>query len=213
MWQGNSFRYNTAVTNVNRTVIHNTYVNNTVINHVNNRASFNGAGGVVARPRPDEEAAMHEQHIQATSEQQTHQQTASRDRNQFASVNHGRPATVAMNRVGGSRFNQQGRPVSSSANNHQAVTHNNTAISNHQSNTHQNTATQHHQSHTSRQPGVQPHSQISHSGGGQPHQAHFHTQSHQANPHMGGSHPGGGTFHGGGGGMPHGGGGGEHHHK
>jgi hypothetical protein len=32
----------------------------------------------------------------------------SRDRNQFASVNHGRPATVAMNRVNGNRSNPQG---------------------------------------------------------------------------------------------------------
>ena len=30
-WYGNAFRYNTAVTNVNRTVIHNTYVDRTVI--------------------------------------------------------------------------------------------------------------------------------------------------------------------------------------
>ena len=45
------FRYNTAVVNVNTTVVRNVYVDRTVINNtVVNRASFNGAGGVVARP-------------------------------------------------------------------------------------------------------------------------------------------------------------------
>ena len=32
VWAGNNFRYNTAVANVNRTVIHNTYVDKTVTN-------------------------------------------------------------------------------------------------------------------------------------------------------------------------------------
>ena len=110
MWQGNSFRYNTAVMNVNTTVVHNTYIDRTVINNttVNNRTSFNGPGGIAARPRPEDEVAMRENHIQATSEQVNHRQTASRDRNQFVSVNHGQPTTAAMNRVGGNRFNPEG---------------------------------------------------------------------------------------------------------
>lgn len=113
IWQGGSFRYNTAVSNINTTVIHNTYVNRTVVNNitVNSRASFNGPGGVTATPRPEEQVAMREQHIQPTRDQQTHEQTAGKDRNQLASVNNGKPATVAMNRVGGSRFNQQGHPA------------------------------------------------------------------------------------------------------
>ncbi|MDB5136934.1 MAG: hypothetical protein JWP37_3537, partial [Mucilaginibacter sp.] len=62
-WQGEHFRYNTAVVNVNTTVVHNTYVDRTVINNSNNnRMSYNGQGGVTARPRPEEEQAMHEQH-------------------------------------------------------------------------------------------------------------------------------------------------------
>ena len=50
--QGNVFRYNTAVVNVNTTVVLNVYVDRTVINNttVANRASFNGPGGVTARP-------------------------------------------------------------------------------------------------------------------------------------------------------------------
>ena len=102
-WEGNSFRYNTAVVNVNTTVIRNTYVDRTVVVNnstvVNNRASFNGGtGGVSARPTAQEESAMRERHVQATPEQTSHIQHAMQDRNQFASVNHGRPVTTAMNK-------------------------------------------------------------------------------------------------------------------
>lgn len=115
-WDGGHFRYNTAVVNVNTTVVHNTYVDNTVINNtvVNNHTSFNGAGGVNAQPRPEEQAAMREQHIAPTSEQANHQQLASKDRNQFASVNNGHPAAAAMNRVGGRPFNEQGHVATTS---------------------------------------------------------------------------------------------------
>ena len=52
---------------------------------------------------------MNEQHIQPTANQMTHEHTASMDRNQFASVNHGTPGTAAMDSVNGRRYNQQGR--------------------------------------------------------------------------------------------------------
>src|SRR5579864_8189315 len=47
-WREGHFAYNTAVVNVNTTVIHNTYVNKTVIvnNTTVNRTSFNGGPGV-----------------------------------------------------------------------------------------------------------------------------------------------------------------------
>ncbi len=112
-WAGNSFQYNTAVVNVNNTVVHNTYINKTVINNNvtvnNNHTSFNGPGGVNATPRPDERAAEREQHVQPTNDQINHQQVAGKDRNQFASANNGRPATAAMNKVDGNRFNTEGR--------------------------------------------------------------------------------------------------------
>lgn len=116
-WRGSSFHYNTAVVNVNTTVVHNTYINQTVVNNttinnttVINRSSFNGGpGGTTARPSSQEQVAMRENHVQPTSEQFSHNQTASKDRNQFASVNNGRPAATAMNSVGGARFNQQGQ--------------------------------------------------------------------------------------------------------
>ncbi len=153
MWQGGGFRYNTAVMNVNTSVVHNTYVNRTVINNttvINNRTSFNGGpGGIAARPNAQEEVAMREQHVQATSEQVNHQQMMSRDRNQFASVNHGRPATVAMNRVNGNRFNPEGhasavnnRPNTNVQNaNRSAVNHN--AANNNQHQQMQNRQLQH----------------------------------------------------------------------
>lgn len=112
MWQGGAFRYNTAVVNVNRTVIHNTYVDRTVIRDttiVNNRASFNGPGGINARSTGQEEAALREQHFQPTAMQVPHREVASQNRAQFASVNGGRPQVTAMGRFNGRSFNQQGR--------------------------------------------------------------------------------------------------------
>ncbi|MDB5135822.1 MAG: hypothetical protein JWP37_2425 [Mucilaginibacter sp.] len=100
-WSGRSFRYNTAVVRVNTTVIHNTYVDRTVVinNTNNNRTSFNGRGGIGIQPRPAEIAAMREHHIQATSEQISHQQAASSDKSQFARVNNGHPAAPAMSKI------------------------------------------------------------------------------------------------------------------
>lgn len=111
VWSGGAFRYNTAVMNVNTSVVHNVYVDRTVINNtvVNNHASFNGAGGVMAQPRPEEMAAAREQHIQPTSNQVSHEQAMSHDRNQLASFNHGTPGTAAMDSVNGRRYTQQGR--------------------------------------------------------------------------------------------------------
>lgn len=102
VWAGGHFRYNTAVLNVNTAVVHNTYVDRTVIHEtVVNHASFNGPGGINSRPTPGEMAAAREQHIAATSMQASHERAAGMDRNNFASVNHGRPATMAMSRPAG----------------------------------------------------------------------------------------------------------------
>jgi len=110
VWAGNVFRYNTAVVNVNTTVVRNVYVDRTVINNtVVNRTSFNGPGGITARPTPQQEIAAREQHFQPTANQVSHEQMASHDRTQLASVNNGRPGTAAMDSVNGRRFNQQGR--------------------------------------------------------------------------------------------------------
>ena len=81
VWRGGVFQYNTAVMRVNTTVIHNTYVDRTVIDRtvINNHASFNGPGGVMARPTPQERAAMHEQHFQPTARQEAFRSQATRN--------------------------------------------------------------------------------------------------------------------------------------
>lgn len=139
-WQGNSFRYNTAVTNVNTTIIHNTYINKTVINNnttINNNTSFNGQGGMQAKPRENERAAMNEPHVQPTAEQVSHHEAASHDRNQLSSVNRGRPATAAMGSVGGNRYSAQGNAAPMVNNNRNQLKPNNNqsiALHNYQQN-------------------------------------------------------------------------------
>lgn len=99
-WSGGHFLYNTAVMRVNVTNIHYVYTK-TVVNNVyvnNTRVSYNGPGGVRAVPTPAERAVMREPHIPPTGVQLAHERTASMNRAQFASVNHGRPATFAMAR-------------------------------------------------------------------------------------------------------------------
>jgi hypothetical protein len=113
-WAGGVFRYNTAVVNVNTAVVRNVYVDRTVINNttVISHASFNGPGGMVAQPTPQEQAFAREPHIQPTAGQISHQQMASQDHSLLASENHGRPGTPAMDSINGRRFNQQGRIAS-----------------------------------------------------------------------------------------------------
>jgi hypothetical protein len=111
-WEGNSFRYNTAVVNVNNTVVHNTYIDRTVIVNnttINNNTSFNGPGGAIAKPRPEDIRAMSEPHVQGTSEQQSHDKVARSNPGQFTKANNGRPAATAMNKVNGRAFNSTGR--------------------------------------------------------------------------------------------------------
>jgi hypothetical protein len=103
-WVGGSFAYNTAVMHVNTTVIHNTYVDNvhvTNVNVTNIHTSFNGgAGGIQARPSPQEEQWSHENHIAPTAEQQQHVTMAHADRSNFASANGGHPVNAAFSRPG-----------------------------------------------------------------------------------------------------------------
>ncbi len=100
-WRGNSFNYNRTVNNVNVTNIHNTYNTTIVNNNVSNRVSYNGGqGGLQARASAQEMQASREQHFNPTANQMQHQTTASQNRGQFASVNHGQPAMAAQARVG-----------------------------------------------------------------------------------------------------------------
>ncbi|HEY2475397.1 MAG TPA: YXWGXW repeat-containing protein [Candidatus Cybelea sp.] len=97
-WSGGVFNYNTAVVNVNRTVIHNTYsrtvINNTVTR--GSRVSFNGShGGISARPTAAQ-LTSRRLGLSATSVQRSHQLAAAHSRNLLASVNHGHPKIAAV---------------------------------------------------------------------------------------------------------------------
>ncbi len=95
-WVGGHFSYNTAVANVNTSIIHNTYVNRTVIVNNNVHTSFNGPGGITRGPSAQEAAFGREQHVAPSALQASHERAAGMDRNNFASFNHGRPANTAM---------------------------------------------------------------------------------------------------------------------
>jgi hypothetical protein len=98
-WRGGNFAYNTAVVHVNRTIIHNTYINRTVIRNTHNsRASFNGRGGISARPTAQQQRWGGDRHVAPTQMQVQHARIAGQDRSNFASVNHGRPAHAAVER-------------------------------------------------------------------------------------------------------------------
>ncbi len=98
-WGAGGFRYNTSVVNVNRTVIHNTY-NKTIVNNGNfcnhcTNVSYNGGkGGISAKPTSAQINAR--QHgLAPTTSQKNQAMLAGQDRNQFASVNKGKPPVTS----------------------------------------------------------------------------------------------------------------------
>jgi hypothetical protein len=119
-WHEGHFRYNTAVVRVNVTVVHNTYVDKTVIVNEGPRSrySFNGNGGVEARPTPHEVEAMHERHVMATPEQIRNQQVAREDKNQFR--NSGKPNFAAERAPEHGPVNNAARPAQNGGQNNNA---------------------------------------------------------------------------------------------
>ncbi len=102
-WQGGHFRYNTAVANVNHSVIHNTYVNRSGVNNSGrnrNRKSFNGPGGITARPSPHQQTAMHEKHMQPTSQQSSHVRTTDNPGKSYSSSHEKRVVPDAKKSTG-----------------------------------------------------------------------------------------------------------------
>lgn len=95
-WDNGSFRYNTAITRVNRDRIHNTYSHRVRVAN-SGRASYNGGrGGLNARPLTSERVASRERHMAPLPAQRTHREQASKNRSQWVSQNHGRPQTAAV---------------------------------------------------------------------------------------------------------------------
>jgi hypothetical protein len=100
-WRDRDFFYNRAVTNVRNVNIANVYNDRRVNNNFfGNRASYNGRGGVQARPTDSEMAAAREPHRGETSEQTLQAQSAHTVRSLQASVNHGQPPITATARPG-----------------------------------------------------------------------------------------------------------------
>ena len=98
-WRGGAFFYNRAVLNVSGSRVTNVYERTVIVN--NNHVSFNGgAGGINARPTPEEERYAREPHREALAAQVQHERVASQNRQLFASENHGRPAIAATGRAG-----------------------------------------------------------------------------------------------------------------
>ncbi len=94
-WQGNMFRYNTAVSMVNPTIIRNVYVDRTVVVTTVNRTSYNGGrGGLTYQPNAREITVVHQQRYAATPAQRQRVTEASTDRSNLNSVNHGNPGAV-----------------------------------------------------------------------------------------------------------------------
>jgi hypothetical protein len=96
-WRNGAFFYNRAVNNVSN--ITNVY-NKTVVNNITvNNVSYNGgAGGIMARPTPQEQAAAQGRHIPPTPVQVAQVQAASSNHRLYESVNHGKPAIAATTR-------------------------------------------------------------------------------------------------------------------
>ena len=101
-WDGRVFRYNTAVVNVNTTVIHNTYIDRTVVvNNNETRVSYNGGeGGITARPTSQEERVGSMQHLAPVAAQTQHIQAAHSNPQLRASTNQGKPPIAATARAG-----------------------------------------------------------------------------------------------------------------
>jgi hypothetical protein len=95
-WDSGHFNYNTTVNNVNVSVVHNVY-SHPVVNTNNTHVSFNGgSGGVQVRAKPAELVALHAPHVAPMTAQVQNERAAGANKAQFAAVNQGRPATVAV---------------------------------------------------------------------------------------------------------------------
>ena len=100
-WQGNNFRYNTAVTRVNESTIHSTYNDraiverNTVAN--NNRVAYSGGpGGIQHTATAQENVAARDKHTAPTSVQTQHAASARTEKTSFAKANGGHPQNAVV---------------------------------------------------------------------------------------------------------------------
>ena len=98
-WDHDRFHYDRAYNNIRNVHVTNVY-NRTYVVHNVTRASFNGRGGIEARPTPDEERFAHERHFGPSAMQNRHANVARGNPALRSSVNHGHPHVAATVRPG-----------------------------------------------------------------------------------------------------------------
>ena len=94
-WNGDRLYYNSTVNNFGSVRVENVYEKAAPNNPNNGRMSFNGPGGVVARPTAQDEEFAREKRIPPTKGQIDHAHTASVTTGLFESNNHGKPSIAA----------------------------------------------------------------------------------------------------------------------
>lgn len=99
-WNHGVFAYNRAVANFGRTRVTNVYNNTTIVRQntiINNyHVSYNGgANGIRRQPTTRDAQFTSERRLPPTANQDSQRRVAGLDRGQLASINYGRPATLA----------------------------------------------------------------------------------------------------------------------
>ncbi|MHB8148212.1 MAG: YXWGXW repeat-containing protein [Vulcanimicrobiaceae bacterium] len=180
-WQNNTFYYNTAITNVNRTAIHYVYSDRGANTYNGSHVSYNGGrGGVRTRPDQHQIAWARERHYAMTSAQQEHVRVAAQDRNYLQAVNHGHPLNVSVQRPLGATNRPAGFAQIRASDRAAAARVNHAPISRPPSRNvipHQQAQRKQPHQQAQRQ---QPHQQAQRQ---QPHQQAQRQQPHQAQPH------------------------------
>jgi len=119
-WGPHGFYYNREVNHITNVNITNVYNKTVVVNNNVTRVSYNGPGGINARPTAEEMRFANESHTPAIAAQVQHQTLASRNEALRASVNHGNPTIAATARPGAFA----GRPINQAAlSNNRAAVH------------------------------------------------------------------------------------------
>jgi hypothetical protein len=117
-WVGNTFQYNTVVTRVNKTVVRNTYADRSVLkNRVTTKTSFNGPGGVQARPTAEEQAAEKAKRMGPTDRQRSVAEAAKNEPGLRAKENKGKPKPDAVR-----AFREKHRAEAAGAESNEAAT-------------------------------------------------------------------------------------------
>jgi hypothetical protein len=128
-WENGAFFYNRTANNFGDVHIDKVFEKPvTIANASGGRASFNGPGGIDAKPTAEEEAAANETHVPPTDRQLAHARAASMKGGLFMSTNHGKPTIAATSKAGaftgagvikakaaGAPFGQPGGPTPSAA--------------------------------------------------------------------------------------------------